>query len=107
MNLWTAMVAAGLATFLTRFSFIYLLEKFDMPDWFRRALRYVPPAVLSAIILPELISPNGSMDLPWRNPQLIAGAIAVLVAWRSRSMLLTIAAGMIALLGFQLLMGGF
>ncbi len=107
MSLWITMAAAGLATFLTRFSFIYLLEKFDMPDWFRRALRYVPPAVLSAIILPELISPNGSVALPWQNAQLIAGAIAVLVAWRSRSMLLTIAAGMIALLGIQLLMGGF
>jgi branched-subunit amino acid transport protein len=107
MNLWSTMIVAGLATFLTRFSFIYLLDKFEMPDWFRRALRFVPPAVLSAIILPELISPNGSVEIPWRNPQLIAGAIAVLVAWRSRNMLLTIAAGMVALLGIQLLMGGF
>jgi branched-subunit amino acid transport protein len=107
MNLWLTMAAAGLATFLTRFSFIYLLDKFDMPDWFRRALRFVPPAVLSAIILPELISPSGSLELTWRNPQLIAGAIAVLVAWRSRNMLITIAAGMIAWLGIQLFMGGF
>jgi branched-subunit amino acid transport protein len=105
MSLWVTILAAGLVTFAIRLSFIYLLEKVNMPDWFRRALRFVPAAVLSAIILPELVSPNGSMDISFHNPQLLAGFIAVLVAWRTRNMLLTIAAGMLSLLALQLVVG--
>ncbi len=105
MNLWLVILAAGLLTYGTRLSFIMLLERVNIPAWFRKSLRYVPTAVLSAIILPELALRSGSIDLSWRNPQLIAGAIAVLVAWRTRNVLLTILAGMAALLVCQFLLG--
>jgi branched chain amino acid efflux pump len=105
MNIWLVMILAGLLTFATRLSFILLLERVRVSEWFRRGLRFVPVAVLSAIILPELTSPNGSLFLSWRNPQLLAGAVAILVAWRTRNVLLTIAVGMAALLVFQVLLG--
>jgi branched-subunit amino acid transport protein len=105
MNIWGTMLAAGLITFTIRLSFIYLVDKFTMPDWFRRALRFVPAAVLSAIILPELVSPNGAVDFSLRNAQLLAGVVAILVAWRTKNMLMTIAVGMLALFGIQLVMG--
>jgi branched-subunit amino acid transport protein len=105
MNLWLVILIAGLVTFGTRLSFIFLLDRIQVPDWFRRGLRFVPVAVLSAIILPELTSPNGSLSLIWRNPQLLAGAVAILVAWRTKNVLLTIAAGMAALLIFQAILG--
>ncbi len=107
MNVWILMVLAGLATFVTRLSMILLLERFRMPDWFRRALRFVPVAVLSAIALPALVSRNDALDVSLHNPQLLSGAVAVLVAWRTRNVLLTILAGMAALLVFQALLGGF
>jgi branched-subunit amino acid transport protein len=82
-----------------------LLDRIKVPFWFLRGLRFVPGAVLSAIILPELASNNAKLDLSLHNPQLFAGAFAVLVAWRTRNVLLTILAGMIALLVFQFLLG--
>jgi branched-subunit amino acid transport protein len=106
MNLWLVMLIAGLLTLATRLSFILLLERIRVPEWFRRGLRFVPVAVLSAIILPELTNPNGSPFLSWRNPQLLAGVVAILVAWRTRNVLLTIAVGMAALVVFQFLLGG-
>ena len=105
MNIWIIMIIAGLLTFATRLSFIFLLDHIKMPDWFRRGLRFVPVAVLSAIILPELTSPGGALNLSWRNPQLLAGMIAILVAWKTKNVLLTILAGMVALVLFQLLLG--
>jgi branched-subunit amino acid transport protein len=105
MNIWILMILAGLATFATRLSMILLLERFKMPDWFRRALRFVPVAVLSAIILPELVTRNDALDFSLRNPQLLSGALAILVAWRTRNVLLTILAGMAALLILQALLG--
>jgi branched-subunit amino acid transport protein len=107
MNIWLIMIIAGLATFATRLSFILLLDRIRVPDWFRRGLCYVPVAVLSAIILPELTSPTGSLFLSWRNPQLLAGMVAILVAWRTKNVLLTIAVGMAALLAIKLVLGYF
>jgi branched-subunit amino acid transport protein len=95
------MLFAGLLTFTTRLSFILLLDRFKVPDWFRRGLRFVPGAVLSAIILPELATHNAAFDFSLHNPQLYAGALAVLVAWRTKNVLLTILAGMATLLILQ------
>jgi branched-subunit amino acid transport protein len=105
MSLWLVMLIAGLLTFATRLSFILLLDRIKVPDWFRRGLRFVPAAVLSAIILPELATHNAALDISLHNPQLYAGALAVLVAWRTRNVLLTILAGMAGLLVFQALLG--
>ena len=104
MTLWLLIVLAGAVTFLTRLSFIALLDRLRLPEWFWRALRFVPVAVLSAIILPETVTRNGAIDLSWRNPQLYAAALAILVAWRSRNVLLTILAGMLGLLAAQALL---
>jgi branched-subunit amino acid transport protein len=105
MNIWIVMIIGGLLTFGTRLSFIFLLDRIQVPDWFRRSLRFVPAAVLSAIILPELTSPNGTLFLSWRNPQLLAGLVAILVAWWTKNVVLTILAGMVALVVFQLVLG--
>jgi branched-subunit amino acid transport protein len=61
--------------------------------------------VLSAIILPELTSPNNTLFVSWRNPQLLAGRVAILVAWKTKNVLLTILAGMAALIVFQFVLG--
>ena len=74
-----------------------LLGRFDVPPLVSRGLRFVPPAVLSAIILPELIEPAGKLNLSLGNVRLLAGLLAVLVAWRTRNVLLTVGAGMVGL----------
>lgn len=84
----------GIITFAIRLSMFLLLGRFTLPDVGQRALRYVPAAVLSAIILPELIIPGGVYDLSLGNERLLAGIAAGLIAWRSGNMLLTIACGM-------------
>ena len=101
MNIWLAMVLGGLITFGMRFSFIYLFGRFDIPETMRRVLHYVPPAVLSAIIFPEILIQNGSLDISLGNTRLLAGIVAVAVAWYSKNTLLTILAGMLALLLLQ------
>ena len=98
MNIWLVMLAGGLLTYLTRLSFIALFGKISMPAWLESSLRFVPPAVLSAIIFPELILPGGHLDFTLGNTRLVAGCMAVLVALWKRNLLLTILAGMAVLL---------
>ncbi len=97
MNIWLVMLLGGLITFGMRFSLIYLFGRFEVPETIRKALHYVPPAVLSAIIFPELFLRNGTLDLSLGNTRLLAGLLAILVAWFSKNTLITILAGMLAL----------
>jgi branched-subunit amino acid transport protein len=97
MNYWLIILAMGLVTLGIRLLPIALLGHIEIPIGVQRALRFVPPAVLSAIVAPELLMPGGEFNLSVGNARLLAGVIAMLVAWRTKNVLLTIAAGMIAL----------
>lgn len=97
MNLWLVLLLGGLLTFATRLSFILFLHKVAIPTWVRQALTYVPTAVLTAIILPEIFLHTGTFNTSLLNPRLIAGIVAVIVAWRTRNALLTVLTGMAAL----------
>ena len=101
MSWMPTLIVAGLLTGLTRLSFIALLGRVQTPPLLARALRYVPPAVLSAIIFPELVIRAGTLNVSFGNWRLIAGLIATVVAWRTRNVLLTIAVGMAALWALQ------
>ena len=43
MNIWLIMLVGGLITFGMRFSFVWLLGRYEVPVTMRRALHYVPP----------------------------------------------------------------
>lgn len=103
MNIWLVMLLGGIITFGIRFSLIYLFGKLHIPETMRKALHYVPPAVLSAIIFPELFMNDGKLYLAPDNYRLLAGLVAVAVAWLSKNTLVTIVAGMMALLLLQFL----
>lgn len=97
MILWLSIIGMGLITFSIRLSLILLWERVYVPPAIQQALRFVPAAVLSAIILPELLQPGGQLDISLGNARLLAGLVAMLVAWRTKNVLFTIAAGMVLL----------
>lgn len=100
-TLWLILIGGGLLTYLTRVSFFWLFTHWQPPDLLQRALRYVPGAVLSAIIFPEILFRDGSLFFSLANFRLIAGVVAALVAWKSRNIMWTILSGMAALLLLQ------
>lgn len=96
-NIWVIMFVGGLITFSMRFSFIYLFGKWEIPETLKKALHYVPPAVLSAIIFPELFIQNNQLSFDLTNIRLLAGIIAIVAAWFSKNTLITILVGMASL----------
>ena len=94
---WLLILGLALSSFLPRASFITLFARWPVPAALQRALRYVPAAVFSAILVPELVLSAGSVHLALDNPRLLAGILGGAVAWRTRNTLLTIVAGMLAL----------
>ncbi len=104
VSIWLAIILIGLITFAYRLSFIWLMERINLPRWLREALRFVPVAALTAIITPELLTRNGQIITSLNNARLWAGLIAAAVAWRTRNVFITIAAGMLALWALQLIL---
>jgi branched-subunit amino acid transport protein len=105
MSTWLAIIGVSLATFLLRASFVVFADPHRFPHRFRQALTFVSPAVLAAIVVPGLLFSHGAIDLTAGNPRWIAGAIAILVAARSRNALAAIATGMCALWFLQWAIG--
>jgi len=99
--LWGTIIIVGLLTLGIRLSFIVFLGKMRVSPLAQQALRFVPVAVLSALIAPALFFPSGSLDVSLSNYRLIAGILAILVAWRTKNVLLTIFSGMACLLILQ------
>ena len=104
MNIWLVMLFGGLITFGIRFSFIYLFGRFHIPETLRKALHYVPPAVLSAIIFPEIFLQNQKLELSFDNHRLLAGVVAIITAYLTKNTLVTILVGMLALALLQVLL---
>jgi len=94
---WLVFIAIGLGTFALRLSFVELHGLLRLPSGLRRALVYVPPSVLAALVLPAVVFEGRPAHFDWTNPQLPAALMAGWVAWKTRSTLLTLASGMTAL----------
>ena len=95
---WIVIVVVGLFNYLSRLSFIALFARFEMPPLVARALRFVPAAMLMAIVVPAVVfgSP-GALALSYTNPKVVAALVAALVAWRTRSAVATMTLGMATL----------
>lgn len=92
-----AVILGGLAvTYATRLSFILLPHPERLPESFRRGLRLVAPAVLAAILVPQVIVLE-SGQAEFIGPRPAAALIAGLIGWRTRNTWLAIGGGMISL----------
>lgn len=96
MNLseWLLISGMALVTFLVRYPVLAMSGRLQLPAPLLQALNYVPPAVLTAIVVPAVLVESGDLWLSWQNPRLV-GAIAALAIglWR-KHLLLTITIGM-------------
>lgn len=105
---WVAILLSGIVTFAVRSVLFVLAGRMtDLPPSVREVLRMIPPAALAALAIPPLLRPDGATAaLQLVSPELLAGIVAGLVAWRTRNLLATIAVGLVVVLALQPLLGG-
>lgn len=95
-ELWLTIAGMALITYALRAGFLLAADRLVLPGLVRRALTYVPSAVLAAIVAPALARP--ALDAGAQaDVRLLAAAVAALVAWRTRSIVATFAVGMLTL----------
>jgi branched-subunit amino acid transport protein len=103
LKLWVVILVVGALNFLSRLSFIALFARRHMPAWMARTLKYVPAAMLTALIVPMILTGPPATGLAMHaNPRVLAALIAGVVAWVTGSTLATLVAGMGALWVLQL-----
>src|SRR5688572_19596333 len=83
-----------LVTYASRYPLLVIVGRVQLPKRVFQALRFVPVAVLTAIIVPAMLMPQGSIFIGLNNAYLIAGIVSMLIAWRTGSLLATIGGGM-------------
>ena len=53
--LWTVILVVGALNYLSRLSFIAFFARREMPPLLARALKFVPAAMLTALIIPMIV----------------------------------------------------
>lgn len=87
-------IGMTLVTYFTRIGALALFRFTGVPTWLNRWLKYVPVAILTALIMPSLLLPKGYLDISLNNHYLIAGIVAAFLAYKSRNIIVTLGIGM-------------
>ena len=95
----------ALVTSLPRILPLLMLSVERIPSWLRTWLEYIPVAVLAAMLLPSLLVKDGSLNVSGNNLYLWAALPCFVVAWRTRSLLWTVASGLLVVMAVRLIGG--
>lgn len=82
-------------TFGIRFVLYARAHRVVLPQWMEDALRFVPVAVLTAIITPMILMPEHTLNFNWQNPWLLGSLAAFIVGLWKQHALLTILVGVV------------
>ena len=97
-----AVALAGVLTYACRLSFIALFGRLEeIPPGVERLLRFVPAAVLAALVLPSFVTLDAAN---FATDKFVAGALAAGVAWKTENVFATMATGMGVLWTIRLLL---
>jgi branched-subunit amino acid transport protein len=84
----------GIVTYLPRCVPLIFLSRYRLPEWVRQWLEFIPVAVLSALILPALVTTGEPRHLTFFQPALLVSIPTAIFAWKTRSLAATVILGM-------------
>jgi branched-subunit amino acid transport protein len=91
----------GAVTYLPRMLPLVGLSKVELPEILLAWLKYIPAAVLAALLAPAIFAPEGSLLLSFDNQYLLAALPTFLVGVKTRSLVATVSVGMLAMVILQ------
>lgn len=98
-------VGMAILTFLTRFAFALAFKRFKVSEKWNALMIYVSIAVFTTIIVPALLLPEEKLDISIQNEYLIAGLIALLVAYKTKNLVGTVIIGISIILLLRFVLG--
>jgi branched-subunit amino acid transport protein len=95
MNELFLIIGMALITFAIRYPLLAISDRIKFPPQFFQVLRYIPPAILTAIVVPAVLIPSGNqIFLSYTNARLVGAIAALIVGFLCQNLLLTIVVGM-------------
>ena len=88
-------VGMGLVTFLPRWLPLVYLTKRNLPAWLVEWLDLIPAAILSALLIPELVTGGAPRTLDLLRPELMVAVPTFLFAIFTKSLGGTVIIGML------------
>jgi branched chain amino acid efflux pump len=92
MSNFLAILIVGIGTYAFRSVFIVALADREISPGLLRALEFVGPAVLSALVVALLVGDSGSVEAD--IPEVVALVVGGVVGWKTRNLIYTVLAGM-------------
>ena len=93
-TIWLTIFLMAMVTVVPRMLPVWLLAGRELPPLAVAWLRYVPVAVLAAMLAQYLLLHENRFDLSWSNLYFWAGLPTIAVAWKTRSLFATVITGM-------------
>lgn len=103
MRFISVLVGMTLVTYIPRMLPAMGLYRVNLPGWCLKFLDYIPVAVLSALLFPSIMMPNGRLNISITNPYLIASIPTVISAYFSRNLFIPVIVGIISYVAFTFL----
>jgi branched-subunit amino acid transport protein len=97
LKIWVVIAVVGALNYFSRLSFIAFFARRSVPPPLARALKYVPSAMLAALIVPMIVVAGPATGEGIVTPRVLAAAVAVAIAYVTHSTLKTLVAGMVVL----------
>ena len=93
----------AIVTFSIRYVLLALASRIELPELLKESLKFIAPAVLTAITVPAVLMPTGELAISFRNPYLISAGLAVVAGILSKNVLITIVVGLSGFFIYQVL----
>lgn len=85
----------GAVTFLPRWIPLFFLSNRNLPEWFVEWLDLIPVSILSALLIPALVTSGDPRRVVLLRPELFVAIPTVLFALKTRSLGGTVIIGML------------
>ncbi|BAN07669.1 conserved hypothetical protein [Levilactobacillus brevis KB290] len=103
VNTWTSMqhfwliILGFFVAFIPRFLPLMLFTKRAIPEWFNEWMKYVPVSLFTALVVKDIFIDSATYQLVFGHiAEMLAAVIVVVIAYRTRSMAISVIVGLIA-----------
>jgi branched-subunit amino acid transport protein len=95
-RVFAIITAAAFVTWVPRILPLVLLSRVQLPSVVLRWLQQIPVAIMAALLAQELFVVDGSLQ--WQPEKLLAAIPAFAIAYFTKSLLLAVVVGMLAMM---------
>ncbi|MBZ4646944.1 MAG: hypothetical protein PWR27_1077 [Petroclostridium sp.] len=98
-----AIIGMSLVTYIPRMLPLVILSKFEMHPLFLKWLKYIPVAVLSALLVPGILLSDKNLAVSLDNKNFLASIPCFLVAAKTKNLFFTVLAGIVSMFLLKLI----